>query len=268
MRFNEFNPLIERQRPQLPKNARISRAAKPVTTAPATQAPADPFGSMASNLTTQSNTQAAPAAPTQTSTSTGGAAQVVTNPDGTTSTKHIANPNNPNVTKPSLLNRIGNKLSSALDFSKQGRIDSQAQKIFIDKFNKTMDYNIQSAQQQGMKFNLKGFLDGYMAKNHWKPGQLQSQLDHAVATNDRRTIPGIMAQIGKANTAMYSPTREPEIAGAFGDAPVQTAPTQAEPTQAPPDQPAPPLIFGGKTIDPSTPLYAKVLSMMKQQGVA
>jgi hypothetical protein len=261
MRFNEFKPLLERQRPQLPRNVRVTRPAKPGTTAPA-----DPFGSMASSLTSQ-NTQPAPMAPTQSATSTGGIAKVNTNPDGTASTTHIADPNNPNVTKPSFLNRIGNSLTKAFDFSKQGKIDSQTQKIFIDKFNKTMDYNIQSAQQQGMKFNLKGFVDGYMAKNNWKPGQLQSQLDHAVATNDRRTIPGIMAQIGKANTAMYSPTREPEIAGAFGDAPVQAAPTQSQTAQSTPEQPAPPLIFGGKTIDPSSPLYAKVLSMMQQQGV-
>lgn len=267
MRFNEFKPLLEYKVRPSPPSRKSTRAAKPVTTAPAaqTQASANPFASMASNLTTQN--QPAPTPPTQSATSTGGAAQAVTNPDGTTTTKHIANPNNPNVTKPSLLNRIGNSLTKALDFSTQGRVDSQAQKIFIDKFNKTMDYNIQSAQQQGMKFNLKGFIDGYMAKNHWKPGQLQSQLDHAVATNDRRTIPGIMAQIGKANTAMHSPTREPEIAGAFGDTPTQAAPTQPEPNQATPEQPAPPLVFGGKTIDPSTPLYAKVLSMMQQQGV-
>jgi len=229
MRFNEFNPLIERQRPQLPQNRRITRAVKtappPVTTEPTTAPPP---------VTTEPTT-AAPttAAPTQ---------------------------------QPSLLNRMGNKLAST--FTTQGRVDSQAQKIFIEKFHKTLDYNIQSAQQQGMKFNLKGFVDGYIAKNHWKPGQLQSQLDQAVATNNRKNIAATMAQIGKANTSMYSPTREPEIAGAFGDAPTQAAPTQSEPTQAPPDQPAPPLIFGGKTIDPSTPLYAKVLSMMKQQGVA
>ena len=115
MRFNEFKPLVElKARPQLPKNVRTTRAAKPVTTAPK-QAPADPFGSMASSLTAQ-NTQPAPVAPTQSATSTGGAAQVVTNPDGTTSTKHIANPNNPNVAKPSFLNRIGNSLTKALDF--------------------------------------------------------------------------------------------------------------------------------------------------------
>jgi hypothetical protein len=271
MRFNEFKPLVEyKARPQLPKNVRPPRTGKPVPSAPAAQAPADPFASMASNLTTQN--QPAPTAPTQRATSTGGFAQPTVNPDGTTSTKHIANPNNPNITKPSLLNRMGNKLSSVLDFSKQGKIDSQAQKIFIDKFNKTMNYNIQSAQQQGMKFNLKGFVDGYMAKNQWKPGQFQQQLDHAVASNDRRIIPGIMAQIGKANTAMYSPTGEKEISGAFGDTPPPEAPpTAQEPTPAPEKLPMATVRVGGNpnkrnTLNPVDPVDAKILSMLKQQG--
>jgi len=268
MRFNEFKPLVERQRPQLPKNIKTTRVVKPATTTPTepvAQTQGNPFGSMASSLTAQ-NTQPAQAEPTQSATATGGIAKVNTNPDGTTSTRHIADPNNPNVTKPSLLNRIGNKLSTALDFSKQGRIDSQAQKIFIDKFNKTLDYNVQSAQRQGMKFNLQGFIDGYMAQNHWRAGQLQSQLDHAIASNDRRIIPGIMAQIGKANTAMYSPTGEREISSAFGSTPAQQAPTQSAPSQQAPEQPAHKISFDGKTIDPSDPLYPKILAMMQQQG--
>ena len=165
---------------------------------------------------------------------------------------------------------MGNKLAST--FTTQGRVDSQAQKIFIEKFNKTLDYNIQSAQQQGMKFNLKGFVDGYIAKNHWKPGQLQSQLDQAVATNNRKNIAATMAQIGKANTSMYSPTREPEIAGAFGDTPSSVAPSpEQEPTPPSEKLPMATVSLGGNpnkrnTLNPVDPTDAKILSMLKQQG--
>jgi hypothetical protein len=106
-----------------------------------------------------------------------------------------------------------------------------------------------------------------MARNHWNPGQFKQQLDHAVASNDRRTIPTIMAQIGKANTAMYSPTREPEIAGAFGNAPAQAQPaTQQAPAQTATAQPQHSISLDGKPLDPSDPTTAKIMAMLQQQG--
>jgi hypothetical protein len=249
---------------------------EPTNTAPAvaptTATTSPPAKNVMGNMGSQLSQYNKPTAPPQSTTSTGGIVQPTVNPDGTTSTKHIANPNNPNNTtsKPGLLNRIGNKLAST--FTTQGKIDSQTQKIFIEKVKKTLDYNMKSAQQQGMKFNLKGFVDGYMAKNQWKAGELQSQLDHAVASGNSTLIPGIMAQIGKANTAMHSPTGEKEISGAFGDTPPpESPPTAQEPTPAPEKLPMATVRVGGNpnkrnTLKPVDPADAKILSMLKQQG--
>jgi len=113
------------------------------------------------------------------------------------------------------------------DTTKQGRTDRLAAKKYIEGFKKEMEFNIQSAAKQGVKFNLGGFINGYLTKYHWKPGALKPQLDKAIASNDRYNIPAIMAQIGKLNTG---PQGGQEIQGSFGtDAEQATAAATAQP---------------------------------------
>ena len=243
MRFNEFNPLIERQRPQLPKNARVARPTKPVTTAPTSP--------VASTPPAQSTPAPTPQQPIAT--------QQVRKPPNTIGNQ-LSNAIN-NQLKPGLA-QIGSAFRQGINTFKQGAVDRETDEIFRKKFLQQLEYNRQTAQQRGMTFNLQGFIDGYIARNKWSPGKFETQLKQAIAKNDLYNLPKVMSQIGKENTVIYSPNREREVASSFNDTSTQAnAPEQ-------PKQSAPPLVFGGKTIDPSTPLYAKVLSMMKQQGVA
>jgi len=243
MRFNEFDPLIERQRPQLPKNARVTRAARPVTPAPTA-----PISSTPPDQTT----------PTPTSPQQPGTIRQIRKPPNTIGNQ-LSNAIN-NQLKPGLA-QIGSAFRQGINTFKQGAVDRETDEIFRKKFLQQLEYNRQTAQQRGMTFNLQGFIDGYMARNKWSPGKFETQLKQAIAKNDLYNLPKVMSQIGKENTVIYSPNREREVASSFNDTSTQAnAPEQ-------PKQPAPPLIFGGKTIDPSSPLYAKVLSMMQQQGV-
>ena len=283
MRFNEFKPLVERQRPQLPQKYRKATRAVTPTTAPAATAPVAP--TTAPVAPTTAPTATAPVAPTTAPAQRPGLMQRMNTGWRNAQAAALKGQRkiNPAVTPvvdkgatgvgkisswtDKMMNYIPNV--NLPDITKQGRIDRQAQKIFMKKFSDTMDYNVQSAQNQGLKFNLAGFVDGYMKKNKWQPGQFKTQLDQAIASNDRLGVSKIMAQVGKANTAMYSPTRQPEIAGAFGDGPPPAAPEQEQP--APEKLPMATVSLGGNpnkrnTLNPVDPADAKILSMLKQQG--
>jgi len=134
--------------------------------------------------------------------------------------------------KPALA-QVGSAWRQGVNTFKQGAIDREASKSFAKKFLQQIEYNRQAAQRQGVEFNLAGFVNGYMTKYHWKPGALKPQLDKAIASNDLYNLPKVMAQIGKANTAIQG---GPEIQGSFGTNAQQAAAATTPATAAAPAQ--------------------------------
>lgn len=115
----------------------------------------------------------------------------------------------PTITQPS----AGSSMMSALKqkamsagkgiankFSTQGKISARTDQIFMDKFLKDMATAEQaSTGLTGEPFDVKIWVDKYLAQNKWSAGDQQVPLDKAVAANYKPGIAKAMAAIGKYN---------------------------------------------------------------------
>ena len=85
-------------------------------------------------------------------------------------------------------------------FSTQGKISARTDQIFMDKFLKDMGAAEQtSTGLRGEPFDVKTWVDKYLAQNKWSAGDQQVPLDKAVAENYKPGIAKAMAAIGKYN---------------------------------------------------------------------
>jgi hypothetical protein len=85
-------------------------------------------------------------------------------------------------------------------FSTQGKISARTDQLFMDKFLKDMATAEQtSTGLRGEPFDVKTWVDKYLAQNKWDAGDQQVPLDKAVAANHKPGIAKAMAAIGKYN---------------------------------------------------------------------
>lgn len=86
-------------------------------------------------------------------------------------------------------------------FSKQGQISARTDQIFIDKFLKDMGAAEQtSTGVRGEPFDVKTWVDKYLAHNKWSTGDQHEPLYKAIAANYKPGIAKAMAAIGKYNS--------------------------------------------------------------------
>jgi hypothetical protein len=85
-------------------------------------------------------------------------------------------------------------------FTTKGKIANATDRIFMDKFLKDMATAEQtSTGLRGEPFDVKTWVDKYLAQNKWSAGEQQTALDSAVASNNKKAIATSMAAIGKYN---------------------------------------------------------------------
>ena len=111
----------------------------------------------------------------------------------------------PAATQPSAGSSMMNALKSAgkgiaNKFSTQGKISARTDQLFMDKFLKDMGTAEQtSTGLRGEPFDVKTWVNKYLAQNKWDAGEQQAPLDKAVAANYKPGIAKAMAAIGKYN---------------------------------------------------------------------
>lgn len=114
-------------------------------------------------------------------------------------------------------------------FSKQGKISARTDQIFMDKFLKDMATAEQtSTGLRGEPFDVKTWVDKYLAQNKWSAGEQLGPLNKAVAANYKPGIAKAMAAIGKYNnlgSTIKANAADAVSAGAMG----QMANTLANP---------------------------------------
>jgi hypothetical protein len=131
----------------------------------------------------------------------------------------------------SMLNTLKQKAMSAgkgiaNKFSTQGKISARTDQIFMDKFLKDMATAEQtSVGLRGEPFDVKTWVDKYLAQNKWSAGEQQTALDSALASNNKKAIAKSMAAIGKYNNLGSTIKTNAASAGAMG----QMANTLASP---------------------------------------
>lgn len=86
-------------------------------------------------------------------------------------------------------------------FSTQGKISARTDQIFADKFLKDMGAAEQtSTGLRGEPFDVKTWVDKYLAHNKWSAGDQHEPLYKAIAANYKPGIAKAMAAIGKYNS--------------------------------------------------------------------
>jgi len=98
-------------------------------------------------------------------------------------------------------------------FSKQGQISARTDKLFMDKFLKDMGTAEQtSTGLRGQPFDVKTWVDKYLAQNKWSAGDQHEPLYKAVAANYKPGIAKAMAAIGKNNNLASTTTAQGPMA--------------------------------------------------------
>ena len=95
----------------------------------------------------------------------------------------------------------------------QSMVQRRAIQIFTKKFLNQLKHNEMISQTHGKKFDLSGFVDGYLVTNKWNDGAYQKELQQAVASNSYDKVAKVMATIGQANTQAYSFNGSDETVG-------------------------------------------------------
>jgi hypothetical protein len=94
-------------------------------------------------------------------------------------------------------------------FSKQGKISARTDQLFMDKFLKDMGTAEQtSTGLRGQPFDVKTWVDKYLAQNKWSAGDQHEPLYKAVAANYKPGIAKAMAAIGKNNNLASTTTAQ------------------------------------------------------------
>ena len=232
MRASEFifNEGKASRRKQASMNAKRRMAnAQPQTTAPAAEPTATAGPSAPASVATRPNpymtpqanvpseldqevqpTQAQPVQPTQAQPVQPTQAQPVqsTQPTSTGTDWNALNKATapaPAATQPSAGSSMMNALKSAgkgiaNKFSTQGKISARTDQLFMDKFLKDMGTAEQtSTGLRGQPFDVKTWVDKYLAQNKWSAGDQHEPLYKAVAANYKPGIAKAMAAIGKNN---------------------------------------------------------------------
>lgn len=130
-------------------------------------------------------------------------------------------------------------------------------KIFTKKFLDTLKATQARQAQIGEPFDLESFANVYMTKYRWKPGQLQTQLDSAIKSNNVQQLALVMDKIGALNTV------DPNAKGSELD--MSTGQSSTIPASIPQVQMK---IGAGSndTMNPADPADARILALLKQQG--
>jgi hypothetical protein len=194
---------------------------------------------------------------------------------------------------PSMMSALKQKAMSAgkgiaNKFSTQGKISARTDQLFMDKFLKDMGTAEQtSTGLRGEPFDVRTWVNKYLAQNKWDAGEQQAPLDKAIAANYKPGIAKAMAAIGKYNSlGSTMKAKDPmnnmvgQLTKSSGIGTSSTTnvadpnnPNQTSATQpaAATTTPAVQVSLGGKlgqpnTLNPADPVDAKILSMLKQQG--
>jgi len=106
----------------------------------------------------------------------------------------------------------------AKTFTPSGRRMSRAIEIFKEKFVKQIKFNAEVAKSHGVKFDLAGFVDGYLKTNRWNGDRYRAHIDKAIKAGpglmrNYDELATVMATVGQANTQAFSPDGSTEVAG-------------------------------------------------------